>query len=293
MSSLFAPRVWHQEAGRARLSMVLDPHEPYLDHHRPGGRPLLGTALALEAMACAVQVIAPGTPVRASHVVVGEPFIVEGSRGGHVDIEVRTHPSRTGFDCVLTSAGRGPDGVAHFSATLAPATALAASAPAPAPLSQGIGADLVYAHFFHGPALRVVGRAYWQGPQLLADMAGSLANLRAAGECRTHIGPRALEFALQAAGLLLLALTGEMRIPAGIRSVCMADGDEGWLHAGCRALARMQPDGTVDISLESGAGTCVAQIEGYRTVPLPFPDGADTRARLRAGLLSTHAPILR
>lgn len=67
-------------AGIERLSCVaiLDPRQPYLDHHRPGGEPLLGTVMGIEAMARAARFLHPeGWLTRISDVEIGPPCILK------------------------------------------------------------------------------------------------------------------------------------------------------------------------------------------------------------------------
>jgi len=248
-----------------------DPTESYLDDHRPGGAALLGTVANLDTIAAALaEIIGDGKLVEIANIRLGPALIFPSAAPIAVDvaaemlgdgaIAVRT---TTGADTHLTATFRIAD---HF-----PPTArcdLRSVAPG------AVTAEDIYACLFHGPALRVIDGAERDGDALIAHSARDLPPLRHHSPA-SPIAPRAIEFGLQSAGLLQLALDGSMAIPLRIARISrFADTDVGE-SALLHARAERSADGTFDIAI-GHAGAVVARITGYATTPLLFAH--DSRA---------------
>ena len=284
MNALFEPRVVRTRGPDATLELLLEPQQAYLDHHRPGGEPLFSTVLGLEAIASAVRLLEPGAAPGLADVRVGPPCIATGMRVLPVRIEACRPAGQGRLECALHGAAEAGGQRVHLAAR----HVLAGTLPVRAAVARcgrgAVGSREVYEHFFHGPAFRVVGAAQWRPGHLLAEMAPGLPPLRTGGGYRTWLAPRLLELGLQAAGLLELARSGRMRIPAGIGSVWVAaEGGRAPEH-GCRALAVERTDEGTDILVVGATGEPLVAIEDYRTVPLPFADNVTTRERLHAAL---------
>ena len=293
MRPLFEPRPVVQGQATVRFELWLEPQEPYLDQHRPGGEPLLATVLGIEALASAARWVDPRVGAQATDIRLGEPCVLPGGKPRRVEIDVIRDPGVEHLQCCLWSRGPAGTRVEHFAACIQPASNVESEQPGlPAALdamsadavAQPVTARQVYAHFFHGPAFQVIRTAAWQGQRLHAEMATDLPSWRVHAPCTTWLRPRLVEFALQAAGLLELARSGEMRIPQAIGAIRPSISDAKLVGAPFCAQAVVGPDGALDIDVHVVGGARALVVRDYRTVPLPFAADAASLARLRAAL---------
>ncbi|MEO7787706.1 MAG: polyketide synthase dehydratase domain-containing protein [Sphingomicrobium sp.] len=275
---------------RLHWRVMCDPAEPILADHRPGGAPLLGTVGNLDMIASGLAERVPeGEIVAIEEVRLGPPLIFADKAPLPLDIAADTATgAATGADgclAVRSFSAPSPADAPHLAACFrmarrfAPAPAFAAPTPGPDAITT---AD-IYAVLFHGPAFRVIDRAALAGSMLVAASCATLPPLRRPATA-SRLAPRAIEFGLQAAGLLQLALDGSMAIPLGIERIeRFADTDVG-TGAALFARAERTPDGRFAIEVGHGGATIV-RITGYATTPLPFAHD-DRAARTLAARLN-------
>jgi hypothetical protein len=280
------PRVV-EHAAIERLSCVaiLDPRQPYLDHHRPGGEPLLGTVMGIEAMARVARFLEPAARIiRISNVEIGPACILEGaeSSGRSLIIEAETEekgPEETSVACKVTSdqvrGGSDWHFAARFLLSKGPSHVGERICP-PSTLSGSVGTRDIYSLFFHGPWLRVIGQAGMVNGDMIARSAPVQSDLFDGDHYEA--APRAIEFGLQTAGLLELAETGRMMIPKAIREIEILNVSDEPSAGPVTAVARRTHDSgglesranSVDVDIADTQGRLLVRVKGYETSPLPF-----------------------
>ena len=272
---------------RAELAVLLHASEPFLNDHRPGGQPLLGTAMGVELMFRSVRAMALGSPPeqrRFEQVQVFAPLILQHPTATvHVRAERVTNSGRAAIRCVVESRPSAAPPVPHFEALCVEAQPGGAPPYLPACLPLGAPTDRlftvnsadVYAVFFHGPAFRVVAAATRVGSEMVCEWQPALPAWTRAPTNPAQPDPRWLELCLQTAGLLELATTQRMLIPKCIASVehgAVAErGTPGRLFAHAK---RNEAGDAMDIDLVEQDGTPLLHVRGYRTEPLPFSSDA-------------------
>ena len=110
---------WSTRPGpEASATVLLDPLQRYLDDHRPGGEPLLGTVMGLEIMAELAVGLSPGMMLQSFEAVeIVQPYIARGHGPFHVAAAVmRGHSAAETqrMGCILYSRGPGADATRHF-----------------------------------------------------------------------------------------------------------------------------------------------------------------------------------
>jgi len=289
-------------------TLQLDAREPYLADHRPGGVPLLPTALCLEALAGACARLRPGIALEARDVRVGEPCLVPAGECLTVQALLEGTPAHDGTLLATLCSGmadgprrthmrarftpRAVDSLHSFAGGL-PRGRTDAPAISATRVEMPVTGALVYRQFFHGPAYQVVASSGWSGDRLVARLAQGLPPLRRPDPATGVLAPRLLELALQAAGLLELARSGRSMIPHAIDSVQQllpldeASGGELLAFAGVAPAG-----GAIDIDVCAEAdGRCVLRVRGYRTAPLPFANDPRSLAALAAALRACQPPL--
>ena len=270
MSGLFSPDV--SEIDGDAVGFRVDPRHAYLADHRVGGRPLFSTVLSVELLASALVARHPGQVLAAvERIVVGPPLFVDRPLAAKVTIG-ENGPARFALQL-------GSDAGPHLSAELVvgplpgPPELLPPSPVATGTCRGGVDAADIYALFFHGPAFRVVDRAWWSGDALVAELSGGRPDLRDRPPA-TVTAPLLTELCLQTAGLRELATRGVMNIPRSIdRIVRRSDRDVG---DGGRLCAVVRPAGSAgdescDAEVVDEHGHVQLEVCGYRTTPLAVP----------------------
>ena len=283
------------------LAIDLAANEPFLDDHRPGGQPLLGTAMGIELMSRAVRRMTAGNaavPHAARHVAVLAPLILRGERATvHVHATRQVGSEGSFFLCVLESRPDGAATIPHFEATFLEATFLdTAGRSAAAVLPSGVALDAepsahsadVYALLFHGPAFRVVRSASLAGGGMLCEWQPDLPAWTHAPPDAAMPDPRWTELCLQAAGLLEIATTQRMLIPHRIASVlhCPPAGRQPPRRMFAHAK-RAASGEAIDIDLVDQDRQPLLRVSGYETVPLPF-DSSSAALQALARLFSAQ-----
>lgn len=268
----------------AEFAVGLDPTEPYLNDHRPGGLPLFGTVMGLELMARSVITIAAcplSTPLRVARVVVGQPIMVtEASRTAYVRATLSIVERGERFRCEVVT--RDDTTVTHFSATLECTQPVSQTTAIDGPTGCSalpVQASQIYALFFHGPTFRVLQRAGLIHDAVVAEVATRLPGLTSDPHDTFVLAPRLIEACLQTAGLLEIATQSRMMIPSRIERIEFF-GDRNSvpdrLFTRARRSVTRQGVEAIDIDVVDLDGACWLKVGGYETLPLQFP--SDTAA---------------
>lgn len=262
----------------AEFAVELDATEPFLNDHRPGGHPLLGTVMGLELMTRGVSDVLgvpPSVLGHVSHVIVREPIILTGeSATAYIRVTRAIGEAQQSFHCDVET--RDDPVVVHFSAMIAcadpkpPSEAMKLdTTDSPLPVQAGD----VYALFFHGPAFQVIQRAGLVNNTVVAEVASNLPDLTGEPGDVDGLAPRLIEACLQTAGLLEVATRSRMMIPSRIDSIDFL-GERSALPDRLFTCARRSTasDGAdaIDIDVVDPDSASWLQVRGYQTLPLPF-----------------------
>ena len=262
--------------------VTLDPaQQPFLHDHRIDGTPVLPGVMGMEAFAEAARLLAPDHRVLAvEDVTFAAPlkFYRDEPRTVTVQAVLTPEGDEVVARCTL-SAERllpghdAPQRTVHFTGTVRLGTGdpAAETATVPAtPAGATLGAEQVYAFYFHGPAYQVVTSA-WRGDDAsVALLADPLPPNHAPAELPLTTAPRLVELCFQTAGLWQAGLEDRLALPLRVgsaRVLVAADAVTGPLHA----VAREVEPGVFDCAVVDGDGRVVVRLDGYRTVPLPAP----------------------
>ena len=134
---------------------------------------------------------------------------------------------------------------------------------------QALVPDDVYAVYFHGPAYRVVGKA-WRVPDgLAAAFATGLPPATVPAEAALVTSPRLLELCFQAAGLWELGTAERLALPTSIEQVSFLQ--PAGEPEGSRAVVRPRGDGRFDGDVIAPDGRVLVRLTGYQGTPVPAP----------------------
>lgn len=277
----------------------------FLRDHLVGGRPLLSTVMTLEAIGCAVRAAAPnaaatptatgaaGAPIVFANVRVGPPLFLPPAGAGRVHVTMSAGPRRSGR---LRSSGSGSDAdVVHVRTDL-PLAGWPSSVRSPGRRGMGtgvhcVGAEDVYAVFFHGPSFRVVDSAWFESGDfgsgvVIGRLAAALAPV--VQPPRSSVtAPLLVELCLQTAGLWELAVRRRMMIPHSIERVGrLTDADSTTPGLFAVVTARRDSDGrdVFDAEVLDARGTVHLRVEGYRTTEFAHPPDRVAAERIRSAL---------
>lgn len=278
-------------------TFYLDPSDPSLDHHRPGGVPLLGTAIGIDTMLTAVlKHQSPADCVTIEGISVLDPVVIR--EGKPQRIVVVFDPSsgiddRRCFRTRLISPGGETTGIQHFTADFVLYSQDVANLRRRElpffPNAPMVNCEDVYKVYFHGPAFQVIASAQIVDKKAIAQ--STLQNAHA----RIPSVARLVEFGLQTSGLLELASTGRMMIPNRIDRISLsARSDVNCVNA-AYAIAQngtsMDGHPAIDIEIIDVAGNVVIEIEGYQTLELSFDHDRTASKILRALLTGIETPL--
>jgi acyl transferase domain-containing protein len=267
----------------------LDPaRQPFLDHHRIDGTPVLPGVMGIEAFVEAARLLAGDRYVTAvERMDFRAPVKFYRDEPRTLTVTARLQPD--GDDliaaCELSAERAGPGTgevrrTVHFTGSVR----LAAQAPGPEHdgteivEAAGLAPREIYRLYFHGPAYQVIGSGWRHGGGAAARLA---AGLPPATDRPTLAGPRLVELCLQAAGLAEAGRSGRLALPLSVEAVRWhtvepAERDD--------LVAIAEPDGRggFDCVVRDSAGGVVLRLAGYRTVPLPDAPPDDVIAPIRA-----------
>ncbi len=263
----------------------LDPAaQPFLDHHRIDGTPVLPGVMGMEAFAEAAGLLAPGWHVTAlEDVEFLAPFKWYRDEPRRLEVHVRAAPDgdRLVADCRLdgrrTLPGQPQRVTTHFTGrvVLSPAASdLGTVAPPPDPAGPVVKPADIYRVYFHGPAYQVLAGVWRAGDSTVGELAGDLPVNHTGGALVA--APRLVELCFQTAGVAAMAANGALGLPRRVRRVeVAADASEG---AARRAIVTAGDAGAidaVDAVVVDSDGRVLVRLTGYETVALPGAGGAD------------------
>jgi len=165
---------------------TLDPTvQPFLHDHQIAGTPVLPGVMGIEAFAEAALSLLPGWHVEAiEDINFLAPFKFYRSEPRALRVETQIHPQGDRLVAVCRLIGdrslpnqKEPQRTTHFTARVR-----LAKHPVQAPAAHALGtpeglvieARDIYRLYFHGPAYKVVERAWWDGKQVVGLMAQGL-----------------------------------------------------------------------------------------------------------------------
>ncbi|MFO0567582.1 MAG: SDR family NAD(P)-dependent oxidoreductase [Polyangiaceae bacterium] len=271
----------------------LDPtRQRFLDDHRIEGVPVLPGVMGLEAFAEAALLLAPDAVVRAiENVEFLAPFKFYRDEPRRVRVEVAIHPEReelVGRARLLgtrTLADGKTETKLHFSADVRLSTrgpeVKQSSAPTPS-ANGGVGRDAIYRIYFHGPAYRVIDKAWRAEEGVTAELATGLPPNHDPPELPLAAAPRLIEACFQTAGVWEIGTTGRMGLPQHIDRVEVSSRAT---DLGGALFATAAPrDGGFDAVVVDAEGHVLVSLSGYRTAELPAPIAGDLLSPLSSAM---------
>ncbi|HET8642549.1 MAG TPA: SDR family NAD(P)-dependent oxidoreductase, partial [Pseudonocardiaceae bacterium] len=273
----------------------LDPRrQPFLDHHRIEGTPVLPGVMGIEAFAEVARLLTPGYRVAAVEDVDflapvkfyrDEPrqltisALLRRDGGGELVADCRLQAERT------LPGQPQPQLTTHFTGRVRLTAAAPDTEHDDTPLAEAertVTAPDVYAVYFHGPAYQVVDRAWRVNGGCLGRYAADLPADHEPQSEPTLIAPRLVELGFQTAGLWQAGREGQLGLPQHLDAVRMVNDPAA---ATGDLYAVVGPHGErYDCAVVDEHGTVLVRIEGYRTVPLPGGLAEEARVPLAAAL---------
>ncbi len=263
------------------IETMLEPKmQPFLHDHKIDGTAVLPGVMGIEAFAEAASSMLPGWHVEAiERVNFLAPFKFYRNKSRVVTIKAVFYPQGDAVlaDCRLIGSRQlpkqaEPEVTTHFTARvrLTRHSLEAIATPALAgPAGVAVEASDIYRVYFHGPAYRVLGRAWREEDRIVGQMAKSLPIHHQPPEQPTLVEPRLIELCFQTAGLWEMGVQDRMGLPQyvhEIRFFQFADPAESQLHA----VVTPNSDGSFDAEVVDAAGNRFMNLRGYRTVALPY-----------------------
>jgi hypothetical protein len=273
--------------GRLTVETQLDPAvQPFLDDHRIEGTPVLPGVMGIEGFAEAAQSIAPAWRVEAvENIEFLAPFKFYRGEPRAVTIEARFGLDGDGLiaDCRLTGrrvlANQTDARIeTHFTGRVRLATQLREPPDGMVfgpPQGSVIDAEDIYRVYFHGPAYRVLKRAWWNEHGAVGEMAADLPGNHHPNDQPLAIAPRLIELCFQTAGLFEMAVQHRMGLPRHVDRVMLYRSPDG---ANGPLFAIVTPDPAAEsfhADVVDRTGARYLHVSGYRTVV--FREDIDAR----------------
>jgi acyl transferase domain-containing protein len=274
---------------------TLDPvAQPFLNHHRIDGTPVLPGVMGLEGFVEAARLLVPGWYVAGlEEVDFRAPVKFYRDEPRTVTITALVHPDGADLlaDCRLEAeralpGADSPQRTVHFTGTVrltrqAPETETETE-PVPPGDRPAVSAADVYRLYFHGPAYQVVASAYGYGDGAVARFAANLTANHEPADQPTFAEPRLVELCFQTAGLIEAGAHGRLALPLHVGRVRLLNAGVGESDE-LTAIARPDGDGFACSVVDTG-GRVLLRLEDYRTVPLPDAIAADVQAPISSAL---------
>ncbi|HEV3510141.1 MAG TPA: SDR family NAD(P)-dependent oxidoreductase [Candidatus Sulfotelmatobacter sp.] len=284
------------------IESTLDPQaQPFLHDHQIDGTPVLPGVMGIEAFAEAARCLLPAWQVETiEDINFLAPFKFYRSEPRTLRIETRIHPQgeRLLADCRLIGHRslpnlKEPQATTHFTARVRLAKQ-SDQTPASREFVRPVGpcaeAAEIYQLYFHGPAYRVLERAWRDGKQVIGLMAKGLPANHHPSELATVMEPRLIELCFQTAGIWELGMQGRMGLPLRVHQVSLFRAP----HATSgRLYAVVTPDvvqRSFDAVVMDEKGTCYLRLNGYQTVALT--DGVDKEILKSLQAIMTEEAVL-
>jgi len=280
------------------IETTLDPKiQPFLRDHQIDGTPLLPGVMGIEAFAEAALSLLPDWYIEAIEGVnFLAPFKFYRNEPRTVTVEALIHPQGGGLiaDCRLIGHRSlphqtEPQVTTHFTArvrlTKQPPKALTVPTLG-TPTGNIIEATDIYRLYFHGPAYRVIERAWWDGHRIVGLMARGLPSNHDPSELSTIVAPRLIELCFQTAGVWEMGDQGRMGLPQHIDCVSLLQPIPESTDTVLYAVVTPNPSqGRFDAEVVDAKGNCYLQLTSYRTVAVPSAIDAERVKPLHAAML--------
>jgi hypothetical protein len=273
------------------VDTTLDPAEqPFLHDHQIDGTPVLPGVMGVEAFAEVAALPLPGwRPVEIADVEFLAPCKFYRSEPRTLTITATYRPDGDSLvaDCRLIGRRQlanqpEPQVTTHFTGRVrlarAPAPDVSVPARPPSPNGRGATAEAIYAVYFHGPAFRVLERAWRDQGRFAGLLAADLPPDHVPAD-RPELGsPRLIELFFQTVGIWEIGRHGRFGLPQHVDRIVLhetLDAPRG------RVVALVEPgDGGFSGLVVDETGTALIEVSGYRTVELPGGVEPDRRSPL-------------
>jgi NAD(P)-dependent dehydrogenase (short-subunit alcohol dehydrogenase family) len=261
-----------------RIDTLLDPkQQAFLDHHRIEGTPVLPGVMGIESFAEAAALVLPGWRVVAvERIDFRAPFKFYRDEPRAITVTAVLRPAGDTIvaDCRLTGErylpGQSePQVTLHFTARVCLAQVARREdvlGPCPVAAERELGPEEIYRVYFHGPAYRVVEKAWRSNGEAVGLFSASLPPDHQPSTWATLVSPRLIELCFQTAGLLEMGTRGTMGLPLHVERVSLLR--EPTEKRRLFALVRPAAAG-FDARVVDDEGHVYLALEGYRTVELP------------------------
>jgi hypothetical protein len=263
------------------METTLDPTvQPFLYDHRIDGTPVLPGVMGIEAFAEAALCVHPGWHVEAiEEVNFLAPFKFYRDEPRTVMIQAFFYPQRDKLiaDCRLLGSRMlpnhtEPQQTTHFTARVRVGKQSPQAVGGAVPRLSAetiVNAAQIYRVYFHGPAYRVLERAWWDGSRMIGELAANLPDNNQPSNKPTLMAPRLIELCFQTAGLWEMGTCHRMGLPQFVQNVAWSRDPqlaEGKLYA----LVTPHPDqDSFDAEVVDQKGNRYVCLAGYRTAQLP------------------------
>jgi NAD(P)-dependent dehydrogenase (short-subunit alcohol dehydrogenase family)/acyl carrier protein len=273
---------------------TLDPAaQPFLDHHRIDGTPVLPGVMGIESFAEAAARLVPGWSVVAvEDVDFLAPFKCYRDEPRTVEVRARLRSGPAGTlvaDCSLVGRRTLPNQPEQVTTHFTGRVVLAPTGPEAETVDQipvdgeGVEASDIYRIYFHGPAYQVLERVWqWDEGQVVGRLARDLGPNHTPPDLPLIADPRLVELCFQTAGVWELGTTGRMALPQHVDRISVHP----WLpgDGAVHAIVTPRDDGAVDAVVVDEDGEVRIRMEGYRTVALPGGPDDDLLVPLRTAM---------
>jgi malonyl CoA-acyl carrier protein transacylase len=267
--------------GCLTVETTLDPSiQPFLHDHQIEGKPVLPGVMGIEAFSETALCLLPGWHVEAiEDVNFLAPFKFYRSEPRTVTIEAVFRPEGESIVADFRLNGSRslpnqtePQVTTHFTARVRLAKHAPETGPAPAPGEPAgamVEAAAIYRVFFHGPAYRVLERAWLNDDRAVGQFSKELPDDHYPPEGPLTMAPRLIELCFQAAALREVAAHGRMGLPLHVDQVCLwraPELAEGPLYAVVTPSAN---EDSFDAEVVDRAGNRYLSLRGYKMVAHP------------------------
>jgi hypothetical protein len=282
------------------IETMLEPKvQPFLHDHKIDGTAVLPGVMGIEAFAEAASSMLPDWHVGAIEAInFLAPFKFYRNKPRTVTTMAAFYSQGDAVlaDCRLIGSRQlpkqeEPEVTTHFTArvrmTRYPLEASTTKALR-GPSGAVVEASDIYRVYFHGPAYRVLERAWREEDRIVGQMAKNLPLNHQPSEQSTLIAPRLIELCFQTAGLWEMGIQGRMGLPLYVHEIRFfncADLIESQLHAAVTPAS----DGSFDADVVDLAGNRYMSLRGYRTIALPYTVDSEPFKALHAVEVSSIA----
>jgi len=254
---------------------------------------VLPGVMGIEAFAEAALCVHPGWHIEAiEEVNFLAPFKFYKDEPRTVTVQAFIYPQgdKLVADCRLT--GRRtlpnqpqPQETTHFTARVRVSKQASQAVTGAAPRLSAeaiVEAAQIYRIYFHGPAYQVLERAWWDGKQMIGELAAGLPGNHAPSNLPTLMAPRLIELCFQTAGIWEISKNSRLGLPLHLHQVSWLrapQSAEGHLYA---VVTPHPEQGTFDAEVVDANGNCYVRLGGYRTVAVPDSLDAERLKPLRS-----------